>query len=192
MLTAYAECICSAQDLVHSAWRGFVDGWAAPICASFSEARGRCIRSTRRAGRSHGPGRTGQRRGTGSGSCALPAARQGQFGAGRYGACPAAGQPFRGGQNRPTAGAETQFVEPDTGAGSRERVKGTRVRKQQRAQGFTYRETANTPRAGSGASSGRALNRWILGRPIDSHATARSQSVRSDLSLRGRPRPREN
>ena len=73
-------------------------------------------------GRSHGPGRTARRRGTGSGSCALPAARQGQFGAGRYGACPAAGQPFRGGQNRPTAGAETQFLEPDIGAGSTERT----------------------------------------------------------------------
>jgi len=37
-----------------------------------------------------------------------------------------------------------------------------------------------------------ARNRRILGRPIDSHATAHSQSVRSDLSLRGRPRPNEN
>ena len=46
--------------------------------------------------------------------------------------------------------------------------------------------------SGSGASTGCALNRRILGRPIDAHATARSQSVRSDLSLRGRPRPNEN
>jgi 7-cyano-7-deazaguanine synthase in queuosine biosynthesis len=45
---------------------------------------------------------------------------------------------------------------------------------------------------GSGASTGCARDRRILGRPIDSHATARSQSVRSDLSLRGRPRPSEN
>jgi hypothetical protein len=37
-----------------------------------------------------------------------------------------------------------------------------------------------------------ARNRRILDRPIDSHATAHSQSVRSDLSLRGRPRPNEN
>jgi hypothetical protein len=37
-----------------------------------------------------------------------------------------------------------------------------------------------------------ARKRRIFGRPIDSHATARCQSVRSDLSLRGRPRPSEN
>ena len=119
MLNAYVAHKTSGISL---SW-GFV-GWVgcAPWCTHFGSASGRCIRSTRRAGRSHGPGRTGRRRGTGSGSCALPAARQGQFGAGRYGACPAAGQPFRGGQNRPTAGAETQFLEPDIGAGSTERT----------------------------------------------------------------------
>src|SRR6266436_3875689 len=37
-------------------------------------------------------------------------------------------------------------------------------------------------RGGSGASTGCPRNRRILGQPIDSHATARSQSVRSDLS----------
>ena len=45
---------------------------------------------------------------------------------------------------------------------------------------------------GSGASTGCAPNRQTLARPIDCYATARYQSVRSDLSLRGRPRPSEN
>jgi len=45
---------------------------------------------------------------------------------------------------------------------------------------------------GFGASAAWARNQRIRRQPIGSHAAARSQSFRSDLSLSGRPRPSEN
>ena len=45
---------------------------------------------------------------------------------------------------------------------------------------------------GFGASAAWARNQRIPGQRIDSRATARSQSVRSDLSFRGAPHPSKN